>query len=122
MSKWQLNGVAYEDLGWDLDEMSDLDGFIDWLTDCDDGAVWNEKEGYWEYPEDEDDDFEEVYEDLIMLDDEELIALRRCDVRFDEMLTELEEETDDEEIRRYLHITSYRYVSGDTECDEDLSW
>lgn len=122
MSKWQLNGVAYEDLGWDLDEMSDLDGFIDWLTDCDDGAVWNEEEGYWEYPEDEDDDFEEVYEDLIMLDDEELIALRRCDVRFDEMLTELEEETDDEEIRRYLHITSYRYSSGDTECDEDLRW
>ena len=53
MSKWQLNGVAYEDLGWDLDEMSDLDGFIEWLVDGDDGAVWNEEEGYWEYPEDE---------------------------------------------------------------------
>ena len=57
MGKWQLNGVAYEDLGWDLDEMSDLDGFLDWLVDENSGdAVWNAEEGYWEYPEDEWDD------------------------------------------------------------------
>lgn len=71
MSKWQLNGVAYEDLGWDLDEMSDLDGFIEWLVDGDDGAVWNEEEGYWEYPEDEDEDFDDWYDEDEDFDDDE---------------------------------------------------
>ena len=60
---------------------------------------------------------------MCMFNDEnkiEMMICRRNNVKFDEMLTELEEETDDEEIRRYLHTTSYDYVSDDTERDEEI--
>lgn len=54
-----LEGVALDDLGLDIDEMADLDGFFEWLTydPMVDKAVWNEEEGYWEYPDNEDDPY-----------------------------------------------------------------
>ena len=57
----------------------------------------------------------------------EMMICRRSNVKLDEILKELEEETDDEETRFYLHTTSYDYCSDDTERDEeideeDLGW
>lgn len=52
---FRFEGVALENLGWDLDEMSDLDGFLEWLMyDPElDGAVWDEELCCWVYPDDE---------------------------------------------------------------------
>lgn len=64
-------GVAFEDLGLDIDEMADLDGFFEWLTGEDelDGAYWDDDEECWVYPDydeddvDYDDDDEECWEE-----------------------------------------------------------
>lgn len=62
-----LEGVAFDDLGLDIDELMSYEGFFEWVTyDPEiDEAVWNEEEGCWEYPEDYDDDedYDEDYDD-----------------------------------------------------------
>ena len=54
-------GVAFEDLGWDIDEMAEYDGFFEWLMEDDSEfencAVWNEEKGCWEYPEDNEEEW-----------------------------------------------------------------
>ena len=58
-------GVALENLYWDLDEMSDLDGFLEWLMydpELDEGYFDTEL-GCWVYPDEYDlDDDDEDYE------------------------------------------------------------
>ena len=60
-----LEGVAFEDLGLDIDEMADLDGFFEWLMyePESDEMVWDEELCCWVYPDDEyDEDEEDDYE------------------------------------------------------------